>query len=248
MDLVTIWLVRTATDACLAALLGGRWGTRPLSGSRTKRQNFWANQKLRPLSGSTFAIAINQDSLGKQAELALRSTKEEWDLWVGELPGSRLVVGISNWRNNSQTVEVDLGLLGVAKADARDPWAGSDIVSLSGAQTVDLVGHEMKLWILSNIESTTPPQSTGYYSAVNAKLTGSAVLSQCGDEERLPIQGRIPGLRRECDYQLSQCLEQRRKDPRRGFRKTINLRSSSVQSRTNHRPRRGTPTALHRRH
>ncbi|KAH7159552.1 glycoside hydrolase superfamily [Dactylonectria estremocensis] len=139
-------------------------------------------------------IAINQDSLGKQAELVLRSTKEEWDLWAGELSGSRLVVGISNWRNNSQSVEVDLGLLGVAKADARDPWAGSDVGSLSGVQAVDLAGHEMKLWVLSNIEKTTPPQSTGYYSAANAKLAGSAVLSQCGDDECLPTNKKVGNL------------------------------------------------------
>ncbi|KAH7143555.1 glycoside hydrolase superfamily [Dactylonectria macrodidyma] len=136
-------------------------------------------------------IAINQDSLGKQAELALRSTKEEWDLWVGELSGSRKVVGISNWRNNSQTVGVDLGLLGVGKAAARDPWAGKDVGSLSGVQTVNLAAHEMRLWVLSNIESTTPPQSTGYYSAVNAKLTGSASLSQCGDDECLPTHQKV---------------------------------------------------------
>ncbi|KAF7551758.1 hypothetical protein G7Z17_g4786 [Cylindrodendrum hubeiense] len=139
-------------------------------------------------------IAINQDSLGKQAELILRSTEEEWDLWAGELSGSRTVVGISNWRNNSQTVEVDLGILGVASADARDPWARSNIGSLSGVQTVDLAAHEMKLWILSNIESTTPPQSAGYYSAVDTTLKGSAVLSECGDEECLPTNHKVGNL------------------------------------------------------
>lgn len=139
-------------------------------------------------------IAINQDSLAKQAELILRSTEEEWDLWAGELSGSRMVVGISNWRNNSQTVEVDLGLLGVAKANARDPWAGSNVGSVSGVKTVTLAAHEMRLWILSNIESTTPPQSAGYYSAVNASLKGSAALSKCSNSECLPTNQKVVNL------------------------------------------------------
>ncbi|KAH6984492.1 glycoside hydrolase superfamily [Ilyonectria sp. MPI-CAGE-AT-0026] len=139
-------------------------------------------------------IAINQDSLAKQAELILRSTEEEWDLWAGELSGSRKVVGISNWRNNSQTVEVDLGLLGVAKANARDPWAGSDIGSVSGVKTVNLAAHEMRLWVLSNIQSTTPPQSAGYYSAVGATLKGSAALSKCSSSECLPTNQKVVNL------------------------------------------------------
>ncbi|KAK7432209.1 hypothetical protein QQZ08_001154 [Neonectria magnoliae] len=139
-------------------------------------------------------IAINQDSLAKQAELVLRYTEEEWDLWAGELSGSRTVVGIANWRNNSQTVKVDLGVLGIAKADARDIWAASDIGTVSGVETVDLASHELKLWILSNIESTKPPQSTGYYSAGDATLTGSAAISKCGDDDCLPTNLKVRNI------------------------------------------------------
>ncbi|KPM44124.1 putative alpha-galactosidase D [Neonectria ditissima] len=138
-------------------------------------------------------IAINQDSLAKQAELVLRYTEEEWDLWAGELSGSRTVVGIANWRNNSQTVDVDLSVLGIAKADARDVWATSDI-NVSGVETVDLAGHEMKLWILSNIESTNPPQSAGYYAAEDATLKGSAAISECGDEDCLPTHSKVGNI------------------------------------------------------
>ncbi|KAK7419250.1 hypothetical protein QQX98_003402 [Neonectria punicea] len=139
-------------------------------------------------------IAINQDSLAKQAELVLRYTEEEWDLWAGQLSGSRTVVGIANWRNNSQTVEVDLGVLGIAKADARDIWAVNDVGTVSGVETVDLAGHEMKLWILSNIESTKPPQSTGYYSAGDATLAGSATISKCGNDDCLPTNLKVGNI------------------------------------------------------
>ncbi|KAH6880053.1 glycoside hydrolase superfamily [Thelonectria olida] len=139
-------------------------------------------------------IAINQDSLGKQAELVLRHTEEEWDLWAGELSGSRKVVGISNWKNASQTVEVDLKILGVSEAEARDAWAQEDIGQISGSQTVELAGHEMKLWILSEAKSTAAPDGGEYYSAAEAALKGSAAVVKCGTGECSPTQSKVGNI------------------------------------------------------
>ena len=69
---------------------------------------------------NTEVIAINHDSLSKQARLIRRYTEEEWDLWAGELSGSRMVLGIANWKNEPQTVSVNLAALGVQEANARD--------------------------------------------------------------------------------------------------------------------------------
>lgn len=136
-------------------------------------------------------IAINQDSLAEQARLVLRYTEEEWDLWAGNLSGSRKVVGVSNWRNASQRVEVDLSVLGVSSAEARDVWTAEDVGAVSGTQTVDLAAHEMKLWVLSDISSTATPSGGEYYSATEATLSGSATVAKCGDGECEPVHSKV---------------------------------------------------------
>ncbi|KAI1463681.1 carbohydrate-binding module family 35 protein [Daldinia caldariorum] len=137
-------------------------------------------------------IAINQDSLGKQARLIRRYTEEEWDIWAGELSGSRIVLGIANWKNNSQTVEFDLSAVNVSEAQARDVWAGKDIGAISGVQKLELAGHEMRLLILSNIVApTSSPTSKGYYSVENATLSGDAKKVSCGESECAPAGSKI---------------------------------------------------------
>ncbi|GAB1314723.1 Alpha-galactosidase [Madurella fahalii] len=139
-------------------------------------------------------IAINQDPLAKPATLVLRYTQEEWDIWAGDLSGGRKVLGIANWRNQSQTVQFDLRVIGVASATARDVWAAADIGTISGRQTVNLTGHQLKLFVLSDIQTTALPASVGYYSAANASLSGSANLVSCGDAECAPTQRKIGNL------------------------------------------------------
>ncbi|KAI1389682.1 carbohydrate-binding module family 35 protein [Hypoxylon trugodes] len=138
-------------------------------------------------------IAVNQDPLGKQARLIRRYTEEEWDLWAGELSGSRKVVGIANWKNDSQTVEFDLSGVNISEASARDVWAAEDIGTISGVQKVELAGHEMKLLVLSNIlKSTSAPTSTGvYYAAANATLSGGSAVTTCNNSECAPAGSKV---------------------------------------------------------
>ena len=145
---------------------------------------------------NTEVIAINQDSLGEPVKLTRRYTEEEYDLWAGNLSDSRLVLGISNWRNNSQTISVDLAsVLGVASADVRDVWAASDLGSLSGSQSFDLAGHELKILVLSNIaSSTSTPQSAGYYSAVSGALAGQAAVVSCSANTCAPTGQKVGDL------------------------------------------------------
>jgi hypothetical protein len=72
---------------------------------------------------NTDVIAIDQDSLGEQAQLVRRYTEEQWDIWAANLSSSRVVVGVANWLNDSQTVGVDLTAAGVESATAYDVWA-----------------------------------------------------------------------------------------------------------------------------
>ncbi|KAM0425897.1 hypothetical protein ACHAPT_008835 [Fusarium lateritium] len=135
-------------------------------------------------------IAINQDSLGKAAELIIRYTEEEWDVWAGNLSSNRKVLGIANWKNESQTVDVDLSLIGVGKAKSRDVWAHSD-GSVSDVESFELKPHELRLLILSDIEETSRPKALSYYAADDATLEGSAKLVDCSKSECLPVNKKV---------------------------------------------------------
>lgn len=138
-------------------------------------------------------IAINQDSLAKQAQLVRRYTVEEWDIWLGDLSGSRKVIGIANWRNQSQTVSVDLASLNISSASVRDVWAAKDVGKLSGTQSVNLAAHELKLWILSNTTAAITPAST-YYQAASAKIAGGSSITTCSAGDCLPVGKKVGNI------------------------------------------------------
>ncbi|KAH7397159.1 glycoside hydrolase superfamily [Pyrenochaeta sp. MPI-SDFR-AT-0127] len=139
-------------------------------------------------------IAINQDPLAKQSQLVRRYTVEEWDIWQGELSGSRQVLGIANWKNSSQSVTFDLASLGIASAQARNVWAAKDLGVISGSQKLDLAGHELRILVLSNIVAATPLKSGAYYSAAKASISGSARVVSCATGTCLPTGSKIGNI------------------------------------------------------
>jgi alpha-galactosidase len=159
----------------------------PISGTAASTLQIVSNQEV---------ISINQDSLGKQAQLIRRYTEEEWDIWAGELSGSRMVVGLANWRNSPRSISFDLGnVLGISSAKTRDVWASTDLGLLSGTYTVTLEAHELKLLVLSNIvKSTAVRQSKGYYGATNAAISGAAQRVTCSTTQCLPSQAKIGNI------------------------------------------------------
>tara|TARA_R110002003_G_scaffold2797_2_gene24629 strand:+ start:1458 stop:2339 length:882 start_codon:yes stop_codon:yes gene_type:complete len=136
-------------------------------------------------------IAINQDVLAKQAQLVRRYTEEEWDVWLGELSGSRQIVGIANWKNDSQTATLDLATLGIASAQARDVWGAKDLGEVFGAQSIDLAGHELRLWLLSDVVASTPLKASSYHEAAKASITGSASAMSCATGTCLPTGSKV---------------------------------------------------------
>ena len=148
-------------------------------------------------------IAINQDPLAKQAKLVQRDTEDEWDIWLGELSGSRHVLGIANWKNDSQTVEVDIGSLGIASANARDVWAAKDLGAVSGSQSFNLAGHELRLWVLSDVTAAHPLRSGPYYYAANASLSGPAHTTSCADDACLPAGSKVEYINRSAGVMFS---------------------------------------------
>jgi alpha-galactosidase len=134
-------------------------------------------------------VALNQDPLGKPARLVRRYTEEEYDVWLGELSNSRMVLGIANWKNQSQPISIKVGnVIGIESAQARDVWAKRDTGTLSGTYNSTLSGHELRLLVLSNIvEFSTTKQSTGYLKASEGKLSGAARTTACQPGQCQPV-------------------------------------------------------------
>lgn len=136
-------------------------------------------------------IAINQDSLGKQAQLVRRYTEEGYDIYLGELSDSRRVLALMNWKNEQSTASIDLASLGIRSADARDVWAGQDIGSIQGLFSADLAMHQLKIYVLSNFTLVDLPKSSGYYSSTDAETSGSALIAKCDAGQCLPVGSKI---------------------------------------------------------
>ncbi|KAF3006902.1 hypothetical protein E8E13_011148 [Curvularia kusanoi] len=152
------------------------------------------NQHSLDIMSNKEVIAINQDPLAEQAQLVRRFTEEEYDVWLGGLSGSRQVLAVANWRNDSQSVEVDLRSLGIDSAQVRDVWAAKDLGLMEGTQKLDLGGHELRLWVISNATTAAPLRSTGYHSVTNATLAGTAKLVPCSSETCLPAGSKASSI------------------------------------------------------
>jgi alpha-galactosidase len=138
-------------------------------------------------------IAINQDSLAKAAELIIRYTEEEWDVWAGPLSAGRKALGVANWKNETQEVEFDLSLIGVSSAKTRDVWAHAD-GSISGVQKFQRKPHELRLLVLSDIAEAAVPKEANYYSADKAALAGGAKLVTCTSDQCKPVHKKAGNI------------------------------------------------------
>ncbi|KAF1952232.1 alpha-galactosidase precursor [Byssothecium circinans] len=139
-------------------------------------------------------IAINQDSLGKQAQLIRRYTEEGWDIWLGDLSGSRKVLALANWKNAAQSVSVNFQSLGIGNANVRDVWAATDLGTQNATQTFNLKAHELKILVLSSIASATPLTSSTYYAATSGTLSGSAQKTTCASTACLPTHQKVGNI------------------------------------------------------
>jgi alpha-galactosidase len=142
-------------------------------------------------------LALNQDPLGKQAQLVRRYTDEQYDIWLGELSGARKVLGLANWNNASQSVTVSLPAdLGIASAAGRDVWAAEDLGTLNSSYTATLAGHELRLIVLSNIANATSGQtSSAYYTAATGSTrSGAAAVVACPSGQCLPAGSKVGNI------------------------------------------------------
>lgn len=141
-------------------------------------------------------IAINQDPLGMSAELVRRFGEEEYDIYAGPLSGSRMVVGIANWKNTTQTVELDLpGVLQISSALARDVWTHTNLGRIHNSYAMELAGHQLNLLVLSNIQFSQPTRKIStYYYASEAQAVGNATSIACAANQCLPAGSKVTNI------------------------------------------------------
>ncbi|CAI5487851.1 unnamed protein product [Closterium sp. Naga37s-1] len=91
-----------------------------------------ASQPAMTILSTNEAIALNQDSLGVQAQRVQLSKESPVKVWVGSLSEGRKVVALVNHGGRSENVAVswrDLGLNPEQRMHARDLWKGFLFVS-----------------------------------------------------------------------------------------------------------------------
>ena len=94
------------------------------------------------------AIAIDQDSLGKQGDRLYESG--DLDVWTKPLSGGRVAVGLFNRSWSVRDVSVDLAEIGFRSgANMRDVWQGKDLGHQSGVFARTLPKHGAALLIVS---------------------------------------------------------------------------------------------------
>jgi alpha-galactosidase len=94
------------------------------------------------------AIAIDQDSLGKQGDRLYESG--DLDVWTKPLSGGRVAVGLFNRSWSVRDVSVDLAMIGFKNgAMIRDVWKQQNVGHKSGVYSQSLPKHGSALLIIS---------------------------------------------------------------------------------------------------
>jgi alpha-galactosidase len=94
------------------------------------------------------AIAIDQDSLGKQGERVWQSG--DFSVWTKPLSGGRTAVGFLNSAGEQRDLAIDLSEIGFAKgANLHDVWSGKDMGHRSGKVVQTIPKHGALLYIFS---------------------------------------------------------------------------------------------------
>ena len=94
------------------------------------------------------AIAIDQDSLGKQGDRLYESG--DLDVWTKPLSGGRVAVGLFNRSWSVRDVSVDLAQIGFGNGgNVRDVWEKKDMGHRKGVLTETLPKHGAALLIVS---------------------------------------------------------------------------------------------------
>jgi alpha-galactosidase len=91
-------------------------------------------------------IAIDQDAAGKQGDRVW--AEGPYEIWMKPLAGGAKAVGLFNRGERAAPVTLDLNLLGIKSASARDVWAGKDLGKISGKFETSVPGMGVVLLVL----------------------------------------------------------------------------------------------------
>ncbi|ORY15914.1 glycoside hydrolase superfamily [Clohesyomyces aquaticus] len=140
-------------------------------------------------------IAINQDSLGQQAQLVRRFTEEAYDIFAGDLSGGRKVVAIVNWGTSTSNIAFDPSSVGISSASkVRDVYSATDLGALSAMTKYSIPSHGIKLLVVFDMTPAPAPKELSYYSATAASISGSAKKVNCGGDDCAPVHSKITGI------------------------------------------------------
>lgn len=93
------------------------------------------------------AVAIDQDPLGRQAELVWQ--RGDLSLWRKPLSGGRSALGLVNNSWGTRDVPFNLREAGFPQgANVHDVWAGKDLGRWQGDRSLTVEGHSTQLWIV----------------------------------------------------------------------------------------------------
>jgi alpha-galactosidase len=139
--------------------------------------------------GNTDLIAVDQDSLGRQAGVV--ATDGSTDVLAKPLANGDRAVSILNRGSSAQTVSTTLASIGLANCTvtAKDLWTGSSS-TVSGSLTSTIPAHGTAVWRLTPASTCAPVVRTGQVTGNGAKcldVSGSGaadgtavILYACG--------------------------------------------------------------------
>ncbi|MGP9023097.1 ricin-type beta-trefoil lectin domain protein [Streptomyces sp. BR1] len=161
--------------------------------------------------GNTDLIALDQDSLGRQASVV--STNGTADVLVRPLAGSDRAVAVLNRASTARTLTTSLADIGLSgcTVSAKDLWTGASSTVTSGL-TATVPAHGTAIWRLTPGAGCAPAVPTGQITGNGAKcvdVTGSGtadgtqtILYTCtGNPNQRWTMGTDAGVR-----SLGKCL------------------------------------------
>ncbi|KAJ5110431.1 hypothetical protein N7532_000966 [Penicillium argentinense] len=114
-------------------------------------------------------IDLNQDSLGRSADLRRRWSEEAYDVWSGPLSGGRTVASLVNWADEARELTLNFPDIGIQFAgQVKDIWAGKTTKDVKTSYTSTVQPHGVMLLELKDTVAG------GTYSVKNfAKTDGT---------------------------------------------------------------------------
>ncbi|TVY44653.1 putative alpha-galactosidase D [Lachnellula subtilissima] len=140
-------------------------------------------------------IGYNQDSLGVAASFRRRWTEEGYEVWAGDLSGSRMVVAVANLQDTARSLTLNLTDVDVQKVGSlKDIWNGVTASNVATAYTGHVEAHGTILLELSSFTAAAAVSAPTFYSSASFTPAGDAVRTTCSTGLCTPVGSKISYL------------------------------------------------------